>query len=279
MSRLEVGLALALAASVALNAGFLLQHAGSRTTVDVNPLRPVATLVGLLRSPLWAAGTVLGVTGWAMHIAALARAPLSLVQAFVAGGLAIAAPMAVIGLNVRLTRSEWSAIVLMVGALSALTAGLHAESAHASFGAATLGAYTGLLGAGAAVLVLTVRGGHRPAALGVAGGLLYGAADLSIKALTGGITVARTPWIGVVALATAGAFFAFQRGLQTGRALVVIALMTAATNVSSVLGGFLVFGDQLGRTPGLAALHLAGFLLVFVAAWLLAPVQTALQAA
>ena len=81
----------------------------------------------------------------------------------------------------------------------------------------------------------------------------------------------------MAALATLGAFFAFQRGLQIGRALVVIALMTAATNVSSVLGGFLVYGDQLGRTTGLAALHLAAFLLVFVAAWLLAPVQTALQ--
>ena len=48
-------------------------------------------------------------------------------------------------------------------------------------------------------------------------------------------------------------------------------------SVSSVAGGFLVFGDQLGRTAPLAALHLVAFCLVFVAAWLLAPVQAALQ--
>src|SRR2546423_1664510 len=167
MSRVAEGLVLALAASVALNGGFLLQHAGSRTSIAVSPRHPVATLSSLLRSPLWSAGTALGLGGWAVPVAALARAPPSLVHAVVGGGVA--------------------------------------------------------------------------------------------------------------AVATVGAFFAFQRGLQIGRPLVVIALMTAATNVGSVAGGFLVFGDELGRTAPLAALHLAAFCLVFVAAWLLAPVQAALQ--
>jgi len=277
VSRVAVGLALALGASVALNAGFLLQHAGSRSSVAISPLRPVATLTSLLRSPLWSAGTAVGLGGWALHVAALARAPLSLVQAFVAGGLALAAPMAVVGLRVRLTRAEVTAVGLMACALVALTAGLHAHGAHARFDPATLGAYSALLACAAAALAALVGGERRPAALGAAGGLLYGAADLAIKALTGGASLVGSPWLAVAAVATAGAFFAFQRGLQAGRALVVIAVMTAATNVSSVAGGFLVFGDQLGRTPALAALHLAAFCLVFGAAWLLAPVQVALQ--
>jgi len=277
MSRVAEGLLLALAASVALNAGFLLQHAGSRTSIAVSPLHPIATLSSLLRSPLWSAGTALGLGGWAMHVGALARAPLSLVQAFVAGGLALAAPMAVAVLRVRLTRAELWAIGLMVCALSALTAGLDAHGSAGRFDAAQLGAYTGALALVAAVLAARVGGGLRAAALGVAGGLLYGAADLAIKALTGAGAALISPWLAVAAVATIGAFFAFQRGLQIGRPLVVIALMTAATNVSSVAGGFLVFGDQLGRTAPLAALHLAAFCLVFVAAWLLAPVQAALQ--
>ena len=78
--------------------------------------------------------------------------------------------------------------------------------------------------------------------------------------------------------ATVGAFFAFQRGLQTGRPLAVIALMTAATNVGSILGAFVAFGDPLGRTPEVAALHAAAFALVVVAAWRLAPTQAALTA-
>ena len=87
-----------------------------------------------------------------------------------------------------------------------------------------------------------------------------------------------SPWLPVALALTAGAFFAFQRGLQSDRPLAVIALMTAATNVGSIAGAFVVLGDPLGRTPALAALHLLAFALVVAAAWRLAPVQARLAA-
>ncbi|HEY7074214.1 MAG TPA: hypothetical protein VH418_02545, partial [Solirubrobacteraceae bacterium] len=59
---------LALAAAVALNGSYLLQHAGSVRTSAIDPRRPVRTLAALLRSPAWALGAVVGVTGWALHI-------------------------------------------------------------------------------------------------------------------------------------------------------------------------------------------------------------------
>jgi hypothetical protein len=274
--RLATGLALALGASVALNAGFLLQHAGSAARAPITPRHPLATIGTLLRSPLWALGAVAGLSGWALHVAALSRAPLSLVQAFVAGGLALAAPMAAIGLRHRLERRERAAIALMVLALVLLAAGLGREGRHAGFAAAGLAAYVAALVLVAALLA-TARGVRRPAALGLAGGALYGAADLAIKALTG-LTggVLTSPWLAVAALTTLGAFFAFQRGLQAGRPLAVIALMTAATNATSIAGGFVVFGDPLGRTPPLAAAHALAFVLVGLAAWHLAPSQSRL---
>jgi hypothetical protein len=76
-----------------------------------------------------------------------------------------------------------------------------------------------------------------------------------------------------------GAFFCFQRGLQTGNALPVIALMTSGTNVASILGGLLVFGDPLGHRPAMVALHAAAFAIVIGAAWLLAPAQAAVTTA
>jgi energy-coupling factor transporter transmembrane protein EcfT len=90
--------------------------------------------------------------------------------------------------------------------------------------------------------------------------------------------VATSPWLGVAAVATAAAFFCFQRALQVGPAVAVIALMTAATNVVSILGGLAVLGDPLGHSPALAAVHAAAFALVVAAAWRLAPVQASLQA-
>jgi hypothetical protein len=120
-----------------------------------------------------------------------------------------------------------------------------------------------------------------PLLLGAAGGLLYGAADLAIKALTGlpaPLSARGAPWLCVAAVATAGAFFAFQRGLQGPRPLPVIALMTTATNVGSIAGAFVVFGDPLGRTPGLAAVHALAFALVAASAWRLAPTQARMAA-
>ena len=279
MSRLDVGIALALAASVALNGSYLLQHAGSAGAVAITPRRPVATLRSLLASPAWVLGAALGLTGWAMHIGALSRAPLSLVQAFVAGGRVLTVPMAALGLGHRVSRQERRGAAAMALALALLALGLRGEGRHAHADAVTLAGYTAALALGAAALSAGVRGAARASALGLAGGMLYGAADLAIKELTGAANVLGSPWLAVAGLTTAGAFFAFQRGLQAGRPVTVIALMTAATNVSSISGGFAVFGDPLGRTPLLSAAHAAAFGLVALGAWWLAPAQAALSAA
>src|SRR5205085_471733 len=111
---------------------------------------------------------------------------------------------------------------------------------------------------------------------------LYGAGDLGLKAVTGlgsAGAVVSSGWLWAALAATVGAFFAFQRGLQGTRPLAVIALMTAATNVSSIVGAFVAFGDPLGRTPALAVSHGLAFALVVLAAWRLAPVQARLASA
>jgi drug/metabolite transporter (DMT)-like permease len=278
VSSLAAGLVLALGASVALNASFLLQHAGSSEAVAITPRRPIATLRSLLRSRVWLLGAAVGLTGWAMHVGALSHAPLSDVQAFVAGGLALTVPMAAIGLGRRTTAEEKHAAALMVVALVLLAVGLHARPATAP-DPGRLVANLALLAVPAAALCARAGGARRPAALGLAGGLLYGAADLAIKAVTAsGAGVLLAAWLAAAALATAGAFFAFQRGLQTGRAVTVIALMTGATNLGSIAGGFVVFGDGVGPGPALGALHVAGFALVVLAAWRLAPSQAAISA-
>ena len=279
MSATATGALLALAAALALNGSYLLQHAGSRRLSAVDPRHPLSTLGSLLRAPVWTVGAVLGMTGWALHLGAMRDAPLSLVQAFVAGGLALAVPMAALGLRRRLRAGELRALAVMVLALLGLAYGLRADGAHGGFSPPALGLWMGALAAGAAGLAWGAGGARRPAALGFAGGLLYGAADLALKAVTGlgGLEAAvGSPWLWAALAATAGAFFCFQRGLQGDAPLVVIALMTAATNAGSIAGAFVVFGDPLGRTPSLALLHGAALVLVVVAAFRLAPAQARL---
>ena len=276
MSPLALGLVFAVIASLALNGSYLLQAAGSATAPDVDPRRPLATIIGLLRSRLWTLGAVLGVTGWGIHVLALSHAPLSLVQAFVAGAMGLMAPFAARLLRQTLTPREWLAVGGVAVALVLVTVGIHEHGAHSTARPAAMWAFVAAAIATAAALAAFARS-WRAHALGLAGGILYGAADTAVKALTGvasahGIAgVATSPWLPCAAVTTIAAFFAFQRGLQTGRAVPVVVLMTGATTVVSVAGAFAVFGDPLGRTPLLAYLHVAGFALVTVASALLAP--------
>ena len=277
MSHLLIGLSLALVGSVALNASYLIQHAGSVTAPTIAFRHPVRTLGALLRSPLWLAGGVLGITGWAISIAALTQAPLSLVQAFLIAGIALLAPLAVRVLGHRLAPRELAGISLVLLALLVLLAGHRAVGVHSHFHNAALGIYLcGSVCAGACLLLLRQR---RTQMLAATGGILYGAADGSIKALTGlasrhGLTAAlASPWLIAAIVASIGAFFCFQRALQSGKPMPVIALMTAGNNIISIIGGLVVFGDPLGHRPVMVLVHVAAFVLIVVAAWLLAPAQ------
>jgi hypothetical protein len=281
---IAIGLALAVVASLALNGSYVIQHVGSASAPPVDVRRPISTLWSLLRSRWWALGAALGIAGWAVHVAALSHAPLSLVQAFVAGGLALMAPVAARALGTPLTAAERAGVGIVVVSLVLLCVGLGDPGVHGSVDAAAMTVF--LAAAGIAAFALTrAAPSWRAHALGLAGGVLYGAADVAIKALTGeahhggAAAVVSSPWLPAAAVATMGAFFAFQRGLQSGRAVPVISLMTAATTAVSVLGGFVVFGDPLGHSPLLVALHLVAFALVAVAAAALAPVASAAERA
>ena len=279
MSHLLIGLSLALVGSVALNASYLIQHAGSIAAPTIAFRHPMRTLGALLQSRLWLVGGVLGIAGWAISIAALTQAPLSLVQAFLVGGIALLAPVAVRVLGHHLTPRELAGISLVLFALLLLVVGRGAAGVHSHFHNAALGIYLiGSACAGACLLLLRQR---RTQMLAAAGGILYGAADVSIKALTGlagqhGLTAALTsPWLIATIVASISAFFCFQRALQSGTPMPVIALMTAGNNIVSIIGGLAVFGDPLGHRPVIVLVHLAAFVLIVIAAWLLAPAQAA----
>jgi hypothetical protein len=273
------GLGVALAASLSLNTGFLLQHSGIATAPALSLARPRDAVRSFLRSRAWLAGLAFGVFGWGLHVVALSLAPLSLVQAFVAGGLALAVPVAAIGFHHRLEHAERVGVVALALALALLPLGLGTIRSHSHFDHATLGIYLSIVCAGALLLAWRRGGRRRPQVLGLAAGAFYGAADTAIKALTslsasGGVGhAALSPWLPIALVSTFGGFACFQRGLQTGRPLPVIAFMTAVTNLVSIPAGFVAFGDPLGLAPGWVAVHVLAFVVVIGAAYWLAPVQ------
>ena len=90
----------------------------------------------------------------------------------------------------------------------------------------------------------------------------------------GGLIAAVTsPWLVVVLLLCVAAFACFQRGLQIGPAVPVIALMTGATNAVAILVGLIAFDEPLGATSAYAVVHAVAFVVAVAAGVALASAQ------
>ena len=112
--------------------------------------------------------------------------------------------------------------------------------------------------------------------LAVAAGLLWAASDTSIKALSShlgrlGVGVLVHPLAFVILLASLIGLLVSARSLQLGEAVPVIALTSAAANLTTIASGPIVFGEPL--PPGMLGLivRILAFALVIVAAALTPP--------
>ncbi|MBA3300023.1 MAG: hypothetical protein H0U24_08140, partial [Thermoleophilaceae bacterium] len=209
-----------------------------------------------------------------------------LVQAVISGGLVFLTVLADRVFGFEVGNRQWAGVGLTaVGlALLAITlpAGADPNSGYSVVGMIIFEA--SLLAIGM-LLVLSPRFGaphaHHGVLLGAAAGILFGVSDVAIKALTGtvgsqGALGLLSPWLLTCLLASVIAFYASARGLQTGAAVPVIAVTSAAANVSAITGGIVVFGDPMpGDALGIAVQSFAFVLVIVAAALIPAPVRAA----
>ena len=223
-------------------------------------------------------------------MAAMAMAPMSVVQVVLSGGVVLVAVMAERLFGYCVGPRQWWGVALTAAGLVLLGVTLPAtNSAHSQFSLAGMISFEAGMVAVGALLVAGKRIGapvhHHGVMLGAASGILFGVSDIAIKAVTGlvgshGLAGFLSPWVLVIAAASIAAFYASARGLQDGEAVPVITVTATASTVTCIAGGILVFGDPLaGNAFGLAVQMLA-FALVCVAAWLTpAPVRAVEQTA
>jgi drug/metabolite transporter (DMT)-like permease len=282
----QLGILLALLCALFSNLGFLYKHRGACAAPDVDWRHPMRSAVALWSSKWFAVGMGVAIFAWLLHVAAMAFAPLSLVQAVMSGGLVFLTVLAERVFGFKVGKRQWIGVGLMAIGLALLVVILpQPGSAHSSYSHAGMIAFeAGLLGV-SVMLVLSPKLGtphhHHGVLLGLASGLLFGVSDVAIKALTGivgsgGLAVLTSPWLFTCIAASVIAFFASARGLQTGEAVPVITMTSAGANVSTIAGGIIVFGDPMpSDTLGLV-LQSVAFVLVIVAATLTpAPVRAA----
>jgi len=264
---LTFGLILALIAAGAINIGFFVQH-GATNAMDVLSLRhPLHSVRLLVSDRQWMLGYAAGWIGWGIYIAALALAPLSLVQAVSAGGVGVLA-IIVHRFGAPLSTRERRGAIIAVAGLVLL--GLSLTAHRPTSAPAHTSTLLIVIGAGCVIATLLAVGAFfhlRPAAfLGGAAGIMFGVGDLATK---GAVEGNGWEFVPILAICTGAGFVMLQLAFQRGRVLETAGLSTLVNNLIPIAGGLLVFHEALPHGwAGLA--RLASFVAVVCGAVLLA---------
>jgi hypothetical protein len=273
----EIGIALALVAAVMANLASLLKHRGCQRVAPIDIRKPLRSARGLAASRWFAAGWTLAAIAWLVHVAALSLAPISLVQAVLAGGAVTLAVMSQGLFGDAVERRQWLALLLGGAGLALLVVTLPSfNGSHSGFAPAAILGFEGGLALLAAGLALGHRSerlaARRGPLLAAIAGILFALAGVAIKALTGegGVSIPLIAgWATLILVCGGLAQYYAVAALQRGGAIETIGLMGLVANAAQIVGGILVFGDPLATGPLGVSLQATAFALVCVSALLL----------
>ena len=274
---MQIGIGLAVAAGLLTNLASLFKHRGCHRAAPVRLQEPLRSARGLASSPWFAAGWGIAALAWLVHVAALSMAPISIVQAVLAGGAVTLAVMAQRVFGDAVEPRQWLALLLGGAGLALLVLTVpHISGDHSAF---TVGGMLGFEG-GLALLAVGLALGHRSERLAshgkillaAAAGVLFALAGVAIKGLTGadGVSLAvLAPWIALTVAAGIGAQYAAAAALQKGGAIETIGLIGLVANAAQIIAGVLVFGDPLAGSPVGLVLQGSAFAMVCASALLI----------
>jgi drug/metabolite transporter (DMT)-like permease len=274
--RLAVSLGLALAAisTTLTNLAYSREHAAAAALPALSLRRPLQLLRLLFTDRSWVLGFAMESGGFACYAAALALAPLAVVQSIGAGGIGVLAYASARVRRRRLGRRQSWGVVISVLGLLLLGVSLAKNTGGGGEGS-TAGILIWLGGTAALAVVVLLIGrarGFLAVAEGIAGGLLFSIGDFSTKLATDGgahLAFAATVIIGY-ALGTS----LLQLGYQRGAALTVAGVATLFTNALPILAARFVLKEPV-PPGGLGVARGLAFAAVTVGAVLLATPDTA----
>src|SRR3954467_5939209 len=187
---LNLGILLAFACAIATQLGFLYKHKGANEAPTVDIRHPFRTARQLYSCKWFAIGMAIATGAWLFHVAAMAYAPVSVVQAVLSTGVVILAVLAERIFGFEVGYRQWIGV-----AMTALGLLLLVITLPASHGAHSAYSLVGMIGFEGALLVIgpLLIGGkhigapdhHHGLMLGAAAGVLFGVSDIAIKGLTG----------------------------------------------------------------------------------------------
>src|SRR5271155_1199 len=104
---LDLGIILALLCAFVANLGFFYKHKGACSVPRIDVRHPFAAARMLYSSRWFALGMGVACVGWVLHVAALALAPMSVVQVALAAGVVLIAIMAERMFGFRVGPRQW----------------------------------------------------------------------------------------------------------------------------------------------------------------------------
>jgi hypothetical protein len=266
------GLVLAFVSAVVINLAYLREHEAVSSLPALSLRRPLQSVRLLIGDRAWLLGFAMESAGFLIYVAALALAPLSLVQSISAGGIGVLAFASARMQRRQLARVEVVGVLLSVLGLVALAVSL--VGGKAKEGGGEIGPILVWLGATAAIAVVLVVVGRRhwgaAVANGLAGGLFFSIGDISTKLVTqGGV---RTAFVVLLLLGYFAGTALLQIGYQAGGALTVAGLATLLTNALPIAAGTVVLDEPL-PTGWHGVIRVLAFAAVVTGAVLLARLQ------
>lgn len=279
MGSVQIGLVLASLAAVMTNLASLCKHHGCQQVALVEFHAPLQSLRRLAASPWFAAGWGIAAAAWLIHVAALSMAPISLVQAVLAGGAVSLAVLSQGFFGKAVEPRQWLALLLGGSGLALLALTLPSVGGgHSDFAPGAIVGFEAGLGLLALGLALGYRRRLFPARhgalLAIIAGTLFAFAGVAIKALTGEVGASPlllAPSAVLIVLCGVLAQYATVAALQRGGAVETIGLIGLVASAAQIVGGVVVFGDPMASGSVGIGLQATAFGLVCASALLLPP--------
>lgn len=252
----------ALGAMTLFGIAAVLQGVATARAQDIAVLDP-RLLLRLARQPVFLLALVLNGVGFLLHVAALQTLPLFLVQAVIAGSVAVTAVLGVRVLGTRLAPREWGAVGLVVAGLVLL--GTSAQSGEAEGGPDGLPVVLLAFVAGIAALAAAVRRlAYGAVLLGLLAGAGFGVVAVAARLLPDlGLALLTSLTSAVLVLAGAVAFLLYSAAMQRGSVTTATAAMVVTQTVVPATAGLLL-GDRV--RPGSVPVAVLGFALALAGA-------------
>jgi drug/metabolite transporter (DMT)-like permease len=252
---LQIGILLAFLCAVFSNLGFFFKHRGACAAARRSRSAPAAQREGavdleVVRRSAWSSAAA----GWALHVAAISFAPLSVVQVVLSGGVVLIAVMADRMFGFSVGRRQWWGLALTAAGLILLGVTMPDPTAPTPPSPRRDDRLRGRP-------ARRRRPAHprparrRPAEhhgvmLAAAAGILFGVCNVAVKALSGmvgdhGILGLASPRCSSPRSRPPPPSTPPARSLQDGEAVEVIAITGTAANIAGIAGGIIVFGDPM----------------------------------